>query len=123
MTDAQHPPARTGGRPKKDPVLLRSARLQVNFTPVEREALTLRAAALGLALQDFVRAAALGTIATMRPVATVDPAALAEVHRLGVNLNQLTKAANANRLDAAMVRDLADTLDQIRAIVGRLSPQ
>ena len=79
------------GRPKKPPAESRTAQLHVLVTPAERSAVHRAAADAGLSVSAFVRRRALG-----QPVAArADAQARAALRRVGVNLNQLARAANA----------------------------
>ena len=79
-----------GGRPKLDPAKKRSAQLHVLLTPAERDRVKEWAASTSLSVSDYVRRRTLG-----RPIANrVDIAARGELNRIGVNLNQIARAAN-----------------------------
>ena len=79
-----------GGRPKKDPAKKRSAQLHVLLTPAERDRVKEWAASTNLSVSDYVRRRTLG-----QPIANrVDLAARGELNRIGVNLNQIARAAN-----------------------------
>ena len=81
---------RRGGRPKKDPGKKRSAQLHVLLTPAERDRVKEWAASTNLSVSDYVRRRTLG-----KPIAPrVDMKAQGELNRIGVNLNQLARAAN-----------------------------
>lgn len=81
---------RRGGRPKLDPAKKRSAQLHVLLTPAEHERVKEWAASTHLSVSDYVRRRTLG-----KPIANrTDIAARGELNRIGVNLNQLARAAN-----------------------------
>ena len=78
------------GRPKKPPAESRTAQLHVLVTPAERSAVHRAATDAGLSVSAFVRRRALG-----QPIAArADAQARAALRRVGVNLNQLARAAN-----------------------------
>lgn len=86
------PTSQTGrGRPKNNPAESRTAQLHVLVTPAERSAVHRAAADAGLSVSAFVRRRALGQPVTAR----ADAQARAALRRVGVNLNQLARAANA----------------------------
>lgn len=79
-----------GGRPKLDPAKKRSAQLHILLTPAERDRVKEWAASTHLSLSDYVRRRTLG-----KPIANrTDIAARGELNRIGVNLNQIARAAN-----------------------------
>jgi hypothetical protein len=90
-------------RPRKDPPETRRERLNVRFTAAERAQLAAAAGAAGVGLADYTRRGALAqagharahTPATIR---RIDPAAVAALTRVGANLNQLARRANAGDL-------------------------
>lgn len=65
------------------------------LTPAEVTAFRERLASSGLSISDFVRRAVLTGRIVVRRVAGADPALIVELNRTGVNLNQLTRTANA----------------------------
>ena len=106
---------RRGGRPKKDPAKKRSAQLHVLLTPAEHERVKEWAASTSLSVSDYVRRRAFG-----KPIAPrVDLAAVQQLNRIGVNLNQLARAANeAGQVElAAKARTVFEEVRQaVRAL-------
>ena len=90
-------------------------------TPDEMARIELDAVRLGLTITDYCRHAALD-----RPVRVIvaqradHGPILSELTRIGVNLNQIARAANAT---GALAADLPDTLAQLRALMVRLDPE
>lgn len=100
-----------GGRPRKAPDELRDARLPAaRVTAAELAYVEELADRAGLPVSEYVRRRALGGRVVAREAAT-DARALDELNRIGVNLNQLTHAANMGR---TLEGKLADTLDQLQ---------
>ena len=94
-------------RPKKAPEERRDDQLNVRLTAAEHAELARRAAALGLTVAEFTRRRALGY--RMPPTAAEHQATAnlaAALMPIGVNLNQLTRAANAGRLLPHSVAEL-----------------
>jgi len=104
-----------GGRPKLDPAKKRSAQLHILLTPAERDRIKGWAASTNLSVSDYVRRRTLG-----RPIAQrVDIAARGELNRIGVNLNQIARAANqAGQVElAAEAREaFEEVMQAVRAL-------
>lgn len=117
MTDTPAPKRRPG-RPRKAPAEQRDERLPgVRVTAAERVTVEEQAARAGLPVSDYCRRVILRQ--RVAPAVTdTDAAALVELNRVGVLLNQLAKRINAG---GAIPPQLADTLDQVRAAVERLA--
>lgn len=114
-------PARRTGRPKRADGEGRGAVIGVRVTEIERAEVEVRAARAGLSLSDYGRRAILGhRITAAADAARIDAAALVELNRVGVNLNQIARAVNRNRGQGVPV-NLAETLAQVRALIERLA--
>lgn len=113
-----------GGRPQRDEAERRDAVLSVRCTAAERARIEASAAALDAHLADFLRSAILDRPAAPRrrrsaaSSGRLTPAELRELNRIGVNLNQIARALNYGTRDP-VAAELADTLAQLRAILGR----
>jgi hypothetical protein len=81
-------------RPPKDNAESRRHLLSFRLTPRELALLNARLNESGLNRSDFLRFVALKSRLLVRSVTTADPALIAELNRIGVNLNQLTRTAN-----------------------------
>lgn len=104
-----------GGRPKKAESERRRRQYTVAFSDAEDEDVRRRAEAAGLAVRVYVREAALG----MRVSARADEQALYQLSRIGVNVNQLVRQANASgRLPE--LGKLEEMLHMIRTMMERL---
>ena len=107
------PPRRGQGRPKAE--VVRDRLVVVRVSEPERERLQGVARSAGLSVSEFLRRRAFG-----RPVrARVDAKAELQLRAIGVNLNQLARAANA----AGQVErghDLDRALADLRAAVAGL---
>lgn len=110
------------GRPRKPPAEKRTEQVPpLRVTPDEMARIELDAVRLGLTITDYCRHAALD-----RPVRVIvaqradHGPILSELTRIGVNLNQIARAANAT---GALAADLPDTLAQLRALMVRLDPE
>lgn len=106
------------GRPRKEPLERRSAKLPpVRITDAELAALTLQAASAGVSLTEYVRQRALGG-EVIRRSGQAEAQLLSELNRIGVNLNQIARTLNSGQgrdphhLDHVLGR-LVSTLEQI----------
>lgn len=100
-------------RPKKAPDERRGDQLNMRLTAAEHAELERRASAYGLTVAEFTRRAALGYrmpshVAEQQGQALVATALI----RLGVNLNQLARAANAGRLLPHSVAELTERINE-----------
>lgn len=116
------PPADTvadvGGRPKKSEAETRGAQVHVLMTPSEKAWLVETAGDAGLSVSEFVRRRSLGR----RVESRVDLKTRGLIGRLGVNLNQLTRVANA----AGQVQRAAELdalLNDVRAVLRALADE
>ena len=87
-------------------------------TPTERARLDERAAAAGLRMSDYARAAVLGYRVNVSVKNPVTERALSELWAIGNNLNQIAKHANTTGQVAQEA--LLGTLERWREIVERL---
>jgi Bacterial mobilisation protein (MobC) len=131
-TRAARPPAGTGaGRPPFSPSSGSKAKgpekgtsgrrytelVPVRFTPEELTQLEALAEEAGRARSTYLREAGLKTRFRSR----IDGAAFAALGRIGNNLNQLTRAANAARR-AELSRRLSEVLDELRRALKEIAP-
>ena len=108
-----------GGRPKTAPPDARRAVVQALLTEAERDAVRRAADDSGLTVSAYARRRLLG-----RPVAPlVDGRAQRELNRIGVNLNQLVRAANGGAASPDVERLVAEAraaVAEVREAVQRL---
>ena len=105
-----------GRRSEKDDTERRTMFIGFQVTPSERATLDERAAAAGLRMSDYVRAAVLGyRVHVKNPVTE---RALSELWAIGNNLNQLAK--HANTTGELATGALTKALDRWHEIVQRL---
>ena len=111
---------RTGpaGRPRAAWDEARTATIPpVRVTPDEMDTVREQAARAGLSVSAYVRRVVLEhRVAAARSGA--DAAALADLHRVGVNLNQMTRRVNAT---GAVPPELRAALAEVRAAVEKLA--
>jgi hypothetical protein len=109
-------------RPKMLERDARSARLNLRLLPDERAELDQRAAALGLTPSDYARRLATGSRVAAVTARRADPALVLALNRIGVNLNQIARAANSDggRFAGFQYQDLAETLVRINQFLDRL---
>ena len=108
------------GRPRMARDEARSASIPpVRLTAAELAYVQVQAASAGLALSDYCRRLILRH--RVAPAITdADEAALADLNRIGVNLTQLVRRANAS---GKIPPNLADVLAEVRAAVERIAEQ
>ena len=102
-------------RPRKKKSDSRGESVSFRLTPDERAAVEARAKKAGLSRSDYLRRMALKGHITVAPPARLDFKLVAELNRIGVNLNQLTRAANATGQVPPEVRRLCRKLETIIA--------
>ena len=109
-----------GGRSRgRANVSLRTEVLRVRLAPEEREVIRARAEQCRKPVSTFVREVALGSVPRARP-RRLEEKAVYHLGRIGNNLNQIARTANATgRLDEARRLDeaLAELLDAIRRLI------
>lgn len=105
-------------RPTKAPDERRDTRLpELRATAAERAFVEDMAAKAGLPLTEFCRQAILSRRVRPRRAA-VDEATLAELNRIGVNLNQIARKLN---MDADAPADFPAVLDELQALMARIA--
>lgn len=105
-----------GGRPRKDPLHLRSIRVTVRLTPAEHSQLRLLASLHQMRACSYLRDAALSR-PLPEPRPSINDAAYRELCRISSNLNQLTHLAHAGQPYLGIfsaIRSLSDNLASIK---------
>jgi len=109
-------------RPRQAKV--RDQRVSFRLTLAELLTLRERAARAGQSVSDYARAAALGAAPRSRPNGrpplAFEPASFHQIHRLGVNLNQIARRLNAQDLPAPP--ELPPLLADIQAALRKALP-
>jgi hypothetical protein len=104
------------GRPRKAELEQRGKVAKCRLTPEEALSVKMNAAAAGLTVAEFTRRRVLG-MTVQPPASRADAALLSEINRIGVNVNQLAFAFNADREfkgDWQAIRDeLSRVLDKV----------
>ena len=112
VADERRPPRKKGGRPRGR---RRTEKVEVRVSPAEKTELRGSAREAGLTVSEYVRRRSLG-----QPVAArADRETRVLLRRIGVNLNQLARAANASGA-AAQDRPLCDALAELRRALADL---
>ena len=105
-------------RPKKAPDELRSERLPApRVTASELVFIEEQAARAGLGLAEYCRRRILGFRVTSRR-SSADDRVLAELNRIGVNVNQIARAMNSDRPEQ---HDLAEVLADLKTIMAKVA--
>jgi len=107
--------SRKGGRPQSDPVTVRIITIGVRVNIAEWDALRDKAKHMGMNLSQWLRTAALQRRLPLPPMPEANRLIYAELVRLAVNLNQVTRAANEGRAVVA-----SGLLQALRQEVARL---
>lgn len=107
----------TAGRPKKPTADLRTNQVRIRLTASEKSRIGRAAGAAGLSASEYLRRRALGQAV----VARADVEAVRQLRRVGANLNQLARRANASGT-AGLEADVEAALDELRAAVAALLP-
>lgn len=110
-------------RPRKEPPEIRRARLNLRVTAAERAQLAAAAGAAGVGLADYARRTLLAKVGqasapTAIAVRRIDPAAVSALTRVGANLNQLARRANAG--DLLQPGELPDALAALDRQLARI---
>jgi Bacterial mobilisation protein (MobC) len=101
-------------RPKKDIDHQRQHRLvSVRVTAEELERFTARVRMAGLSPTEYLRKAALNGRVNVPRTAKADPALIAAINRIGVNLNQMTRTANGTGRVPPELSQLCGKIDAI----------
>jgi len=101
------------GRPKKPEEERRSLTHGLRLSPQEKEELEARADRAGLSLSEYLRRRALG-----KKIQTqIEGKALKEMNRIGVNLNQIARAANRGDLVDQQARE---AIKELRALMDQI---
>ena len=102
-------PRKKGGRPKGS---RRGEKVEVRVSAAEKADLRSSACEAGLTVSEYVRRRSLG----QPVVARADRETRVLLRRIGVNLNQLARAANASGTSAPQ-RQLDDALAELRRVL------
>lgn len=106
-------------RPEKTEADALTARVAFRVTDAERLQIEAAAAAAGLSVSEYARALILTARPPRRSRDKVSAGTLAELNRVGVNLNQITRALNRN--PQAVPASLPQVVSEVRAAVERLA--
>lgn len=104
-------------RPTKTPAERRTEQVKIRLTLAETDYLRTQAAVAELTLAEYVRRLALG-YRVKPPRARIEAQLLSELNRIGVNVHQLTRAANAGRGFAGDWEAIVDELERLMTQVG-----
>jgi hypothetical protein len=100
-------------RPQKPPDDRASAAFRIRLTAAERALLSEKAAAAGVTLSALIRVAVLGY--RLQPALWRE--AMNELKRIGINIKQIARHADAT---GALRADLAETLAEVRQAISRI---
>ena len=120
MPAAATQPKGPGGRPKKHDDERRIERSECRLTLAEKQFVRDQAKLAGMSEAAYVRHRALGLPVVVREAKT-DARLIHELNAIGVNLNQITRNVNTERLGAEGCRlsDLDGLQRQLRAVLDR----
>ncbi|WP_100269195.1 plasmid mobilization protein [Epibacterium ulvae] len=106
-----------GGRPKLSPEDRHSEQINIPLKPSDLASLQDSADKAQTTITDFVRASALGHRFNVMQSHAPDFETMAELRRIGVNLNQIAKALNARQ--QALPASLVSTCDKLDVLLER----
>ena len=108
------------GRPKKSDHERRTSSLRSGVTLAEKQHIRDQARAAGISEGEYIRRRCLGLPVVVRQGKT-DARLVHELNAIGVNLNQIARNVNADRLGASGSRlsDLDALTRQLRAVLDR----
>ena len=105
------------GRPRKHPDEARTERCaHIRLTVAERLDVEAKAAAMGVSVADYGRHRLCGYRLPMRRGADLSRL-LVELNRVGSNVNQIARAANATGRVSSMIDE---TMRELRAVMGQI---
>lgn len=107
-------------RPKKQDGEKRTEQLNLRLTLAELEAVRIEADKAGLSVADYVRRRAVGMPVSAAPRRT-DAALVSEINRIGVNVNQLTRAVHIDDLSPSFTSDWRGALDELRQVLTKVA--
>lgn len=111
------------GRPKKEPRERRSHLLGIWITDEERAAVSAQAIKAGRPPASFARAVLFDRLPNALPSASPEAQRCAhELGRIGNNLNQLTRSAHINGMNALDRAQLRDTIQRLQLALDKLMP-
>ena len=108
-------------RPKKQALEKRTEQLNLRLTLGEVEAIRTEAAKAGLGVAEFVRRRALGYQVPVASARASDPALITEINRIGVNVNQLTKAVHMDDHRSPFTAEWRSLLAELRQVLGKVA--
>lgn len=104
-------------RPRKESTERREEQIKLRLTMAELEHLRTQAGRAGLSTADYARRRILGHEVTPR-AARADAALVSEINRIGVNVNQLARAAHT---DPDFTRDWRFVLTELRQVLAKVA--
>lgn len=119
MPTTQTTPRGSGGRPRKAEHERRVKSLRADATIAEQQHVAEQARRAGVSIGEYVRRRALGEPIVTRETRQADARLIHELNAIGVNLNQITRNVNSERLGAAGSRleDLDALQRQLRRVL------
>lgn len=107
-----------GGRPRKADQERRIESVRADLTVAEKTHVRRQAAKAGLSEAEYTRRRVLGFEVTAAARRSFDPALVAEVNRVGVNVNQLTRSVHMGREFTAYWNEIGTELKAVLAKVA-----
>lgn len=107
-------------RPRKEEHERRTASVRADLTEAEKVFVQEQAARAGLSEAEYTRRRVLGfAVASPAAARRTDPALITELNRIGVNVNQLARAAHTDRDFIQFWREIGRELQGVLAKVVR----
>ena len=100
-------------RPKKEPDARRTERINPRFTPAELLRIESAASVAGMSASEYVRMQALRGRVVVQQRRELSGEVFDELRRIGVNINQIARIANATGRAPARLETALETLERI----------
>lgn len=107
-------------RPKKQTDEKRDQRFNLRFTLAEIEHLRAQAETAGLPLNEYARRRVLGHVVAPAP-RQADAALVSELNRVGVNVNQLTRAVHMDDHRSPFTAEWRALLGELRHVLTKVA--
>ena len=108
-------------RPVKQSDEKRTEQLNLRLTLAEVEAIRSEATKAGLPVAEYVRRRSLGYQVPSAAARSSDPALVSEINRIGVNVNQLTKAVHMDDHRSPFTAEWRAILSELRQVLTKVA--
>jgi hypothetical protein len=116
MADAAHR-LKKGGRPRKEKAERRESYISFRVNDEECAAIFARAKSIGKPVSDFARATALGSPVRQNRPSQHSPELVAQLRRIGNNLNQCLKEARIGNFPLQVADAAEEAIKEVSAVL------